>query len=225
MWNEARAARLAECLRYSGPAASSQMTRLVDDLLDVSRINAGLIELQQEFLDVGQLVRTVESSLQPDFVAAHQVLTTSIPTEPLYAQGDRIRLTQVFSNVLHNANKYTPDGGRIVVEATREDADIVVRIRDTGIGIPSRDARPGVRALQPRWSVRLIALAAVWGSGSPCLNAWSRSMADASRPIARGRSRHRIHHSPARKRAARYAVLGPFGLGVRTRLSPHSHRR
>lgn len=114
-----------------------QMTRLVDDLLDVSRINAGLIELQQEFLDVGQLLRGVESSLETDFVAAQQVLTMAIPTDPLYVEGDRIRLTQVFSNVLHNANKYTPDGGRIVVEAAQEDADIVVRIRDTGIGIPS----------------------------------------------------------------------------------------
>jgi PAS domain S-box-containing protein len=113
-----------------------QMTRLVDDLLDVSRINAGRIELQPELLDVGALLRTIASSLRPDFDTAQQVLTLSMPPEPLYVQGDRIRLTQVFSNVLHNANKYTPDGGRIVIEARWQEADIVVSVRDTGVGIP-----------------------------------------------------------------------------------------
>ena len=113
-----------------------QMTRLVDDLLDVSRINAGRIELQEEFVDLGLLLRALESSLQPDFAAADQTFSLSIPPEPLYVYGDRIRLTQVLSNVLHNANKYTPAGGRIVVEAGREQAEIVIRIRDTGVGIP-----------------------------------------------------------------------------------------
>jgi PAS domain S-box-containing protein len=112
------------------------MTRLVDDLLDVSRIGAGRIDLLAELVDVGFLLRTIEGSLRPAFEAAQQQLTLRIPDEPLYVSGDRVRLIQVFSNILTNANKYTPLGGCITAEVCIEGRDVVVRVADNGIGIP-----------------------------------------------------------------------------------------
>lgn len=114
-----------------------QMTRLVDDLLDVSRIRSGRVELREELLDVGQLVTSIAIGLRPTFDASQQQLEIAVPSEPLYVLGDSTRLTQVFSNLLHNANRYTPAGGRVTIEASHEMEDIVVRVRDTGIGIPA----------------------------------------------------------------------------------------
>lgn len=113
-----------------------QMTRLVDDLLDISRISTGHIELKEECIDLCQLLRGLESALRPSFDGSHQRLSLELPDEPLCVQGDGTRLTQVLSNILHNANKYTPLGGRITVQLRREEQDAVVSIRDTGIGIP-----------------------------------------------------------------------------------------
>jgi PAS domain S-box-containing protein len=114
-----------------------QMARLLDDLLDISRISAGRLELREEFVDVAELVGKIAASLQPTFSAAHQQLDIAISAEPLYVYADRIRLTQAFSNLMHNAHKYTPVGGRITVGARREGRDVVVSVRDTGIGIAS----------------------------------------------------------------------------------------
>jgi PAS domain S-box-containing protein len=113
-----------------------QLTRLVDDLLDVQRIRTGHVELREELLDAGQLVKNVASAVRATFDASHQQLNVSIPAQPLHVLGDRARLTQVFSNLLYNANRYTPDGGRVSVDVAQEQTEIVVRIRDTGIGIP-----------------------------------------------------------------------------------------
>jgi PAS domain S-box-containing protein len=113
------------------------MTRLVDDLLDVSRIAEGRIDLQFELIDMAALLDTVQGSLQPSFDSALQVSTIHLPTGPVCVMGDRIRLVQVFFNILQNAHKYTPAGGRIDVSLSRETRVAVVRVRDTGIGIPS----------------------------------------------------------------------------------------
>jgi two-component system CheB/CheR fusion protein len=114
-----------------------QMKRLVDDLLDVSRIGAGRVELQQELIDLGALLRGVEASLRATFESAHQELSVRLPQDAIWVHGDRTRLVQVFANLLHNANKYTPHGGRITAHLAREGAEAVVRIEDTGIGIPA----------------------------------------------------------------------------------------
>jgi PAS domain S-box-containing protein len=113
-----------------------QMTRLVDDLLDVSRISTGRLELKEELIDVGALLRGLESALRPSVDASHQKLSLQLPDETLCVQADRTRLTQILTNILHNANKYTPDGGRITVQLRREGHEALVSIRDTGIGIP-----------------------------------------------------------------------------------------
>ncbi|HVY82514.1 MAG TPA: PAS domain S-box protein [Steroidobacteraceae bacterium] len=114
-----------------------QMKRLVDDLLDVSRIGAGRVELQPELIDLGALLRGVEASLRASFESAHQELSVRLPQDTLWVHGDRTRLVQIFANLLHNANKYTPEGGRITAHLAREGAEAVIRIVDTGIGIPA----------------------------------------------------------------------------------------
>jgi two-component system CheB/CheR fusion protein len=112
-----------------------QLTRLVDDLLDVSRFTSGRIELIKENFDLGAVLRTLQVSLQPAFAASRQTFRLSLPAEPLYVNADRTRLMQVFTNILTNANKYTPDGGFVGVEGHRDGQSIVVCVRDTGIGI------------------------------------------------------------------------------------------
>jgi PAS domain S-box-containing protein len=113
------------------------MTHLVDDLLDISRITSGRIRLHPEPLELTELVKAViESYRQSAETTRHQQIILAASSEPLHVIGDRIRLTQVFSNILHNAVKYTPPGGRIDIALRAEDREAVVSIRDNGIGIP-----------------------------------------------------------------------------------------
>ncbi len=114
-----------------------QLTRLIDDLADVSRIRAGRINLRNEAVDLGQLLRALETSMRSAFDASGQQLILTLGTEPIYVYGDSGRLLQVFSNILHNANKYTPAGGHIAIQCESTGGEAVVRIRDNGIGIPT----------------------------------------------------------------------------------------
>ena len=113
-----------------------QMTRLLDDLLDVSRITRSAISLKQQPLDVRGVVRAaVNGSIQWMQARGHQ-LSVELPDEQaLTVIGDEARLTQVVQNLLHNAAKYTREGGRIAVAARREDPDVVIRVRDNGVGM------------------------------------------------------------------------------------------
>jgi PAS domain S-box-containing protein len=111
------------------------MVRLVDDLLDVSRIMRGKIELRREPLELAAVVaRAVETS-QPRLDAEGHRLTVMVAPESVRLYGDLVRLAQVVSNLLDNAAKYTERGGHIWLTAVREGNDAVVRVRDTGIGI------------------------------------------------------------------------------------------
>jgi PAS domain S-box-containing protein len=112
------------------------MTHLVDDLLDVSRITAGRVRLRIEPLDLKAVLAQAIEASQPGLTAQRHTLTLSAPDEPLYVAGDRVRLPQVFVNILSNAIKYTPEDGRINVDMRREADCVVIRVRDTGIGIP-----------------------------------------------------------------------------------------
>jgi signal transduction histidine kinase len=113
-----------------------QLVRLIEDLLDVSRITRGTIVLRKEPVELSQVVRdAVELSRAPIEAQGHE-LAVSLPPQPVTLLGDRSRLAQVFSNVLHNAAKFTPARGRIDLDARQEDGAIVVRIRDNGTGIP-----------------------------------------------------------------------------------------
>jgi PAS domain S-box-containing protein len=131
----------------SNPAASrvqdmmerqvAHMVRLVDDLLELSRISRGQIELKKECIGLTTIIEQAVEASRP-FIESHaHHLTVSLPTEPLAVHGDLVRLSQVFANLLNNAAKYTQDGGCITLSARRDGATLVASIRDTGVGIPS----------------------------------------------------------------------------------------
>src|SRR5262245_19745901 len=112
-----------------------QMTRLVDDLLEVSRISRGKISLEKAPVDLADVVATAVETSRPLVEAHHHTLTVTLPRNPARVEADGARLAQVLSNLLNNAAKYTEDGGRIdlIVEQTQGEA--VIRVRDNGIGI------------------------------------------------------------------------------------------
>jgi signal transduction histidine kinase/DNA-binding response OmpR family regulator len=113
-----------------------QLVRLVDDLLDVSRITRGKIELKIETVDVSQVAAAAIETSRPNIDAQRHTLSLQLPVEPLALRGDFTRVAQVLSNVVNNAAKYTPKGGRISLSAVREGDEVVFRIRDSGVGIP-----------------------------------------------------------------------------------------
>jgi PAS domain S-box-containing protein len=113
------------------------VVRMVDDLLDVSRINTGKVELRRAPVLLSDVVRDASAACRPQIDEAQHNLTISLPDEPLCLYADGARLTQVLMNLLSNAAKFTPSGGRITLTATRDGKDAVVRVRDNGRGIDS----------------------------------------------------------------------------------------
>jgi PAS domain S-box-containing protein len=113
------------------------MTRMVDDLLDVSRITRGKIELRKEVVDLAAVVgRTVEMA-RPLIEDRRQELTVDLPPEPVCLEADPTRLEQVLANLLNNAAKYTDHRGHIWLSARQEGGELVLRVKDTGVGISS----------------------------------------------------------------------------------------
>jgi signal transduction histidine kinase len=110
---------------------------LVDDLLDASRVAHGKIELQWEILDLRDVVQVALEQMQVALLRGQVALGVDLPIERLEVHGDRVRLAQVLVNLLDNAMKYTPANGRVDVVAERSGAAILVRVRDTGQGIPA----------------------------------------------------------------------------------------
>jgi len=114
---------------------SAQLTRLVDDLLDVSRISRGQIELKRETLLLSSVIEYAIETTAPLCSASHHELTHHLNPEPLYVVGDEARLVQVFSNVLTNAAKYTDANGRIEIRVRALEQNLEVAISDNGAGI------------------------------------------------------------------------------------------
>lgn len=112
-----------------------QMVRLVDDLLDVSRITTGKLALRKERTELNAVVRNAVDTARPFLDARGHGLTVKLPPEPVYLDADPTRLAQVFSNLLNNAAKYTDPGGRIALAATRAGDSVTVTVADNGIGI------------------------------------------------------------------------------------------
>jgi signal transduction histidine kinase/CheY-like chemotaxis protein len=112
-----------------------QLVRLVDDLLDVSRITTGKMVLHREPHELADLMTTAVESIMPLAAAADHKLTLELPLAPTHVHGDGARLVQVFANALHNAVKFTPRGGQIWFTAQQQSNEVVVQIRDTGMGI------------------------------------------------------------------------------------------
>lgn len=119
------------------------MTRLVDDLLDVSRITRGKIVLRKEQVDVASVVERAVEDTRPAFQECRHELVVSLPDEPVWLEADPTRLEQVLINLLSNAAKYTEPGGRVELEARRLGDEAIVCVRDTGMGI-SADMLPHV---------------------------------------------------------------------------------
>ncbi|GAB6194807.1 PAS domain S-box protein [Lysobacter xanthus] len=124
----------------------AHMVRLIDDLLDIARINSDKLELRTEPLDLRSVLDEAIEASRPAIDQARHRLFVSTPPRAMSVVGDRTRLVQVFGNLLSNAAKYTPAGGRIDVSADLEGASAVVRVRDSGVGIEG-DALTGVFGL------------------------------------------------------------------------------
>jgi signal transduction histidine kinase len=112
------------------------MVRLIDDLLDVSRISRGKLELRREPVELATVIHQAVETCRPTFEGAGHEVTVTLPPEPVYLNADSFRLSQVFGNLLSNASKFMEPGGRIWLTAERLGSDIVVSVKDTGIGIP-----------------------------------------------------------------------------------------
>jgi PAS domain S-box-containing protein len=111
------------------------LVRLVDDLLDVSRIVRGRVELKTEPVDLAAVVRRAVEAIRPRIEDRDQRLAVTLPSEPVRLLADPVRLTQVVSNLLHNASKYNEEGGEITATARAEGGEAVVTVSDNGIGI------------------------------------------------------------------------------------------
>jgi signal transduction histidine kinase/ActR/RegA family two-component response regulator len=116
---------------------TNQLVTLVDDLLEVSRIKWGKLQLRKRRVRLIEIVQSALEASQPLINEAKHELQCDIPAEPIELDGDPNRLAQVISNLLSNAAKYTPKGGRIRLAAERRGGDVVISVKDTGIGIPA----------------------------------------------------------------------------------------
>jgi len=113
----------------------NNLTRLVDDLLDVSRITSGKVRLKLETLDVAVAVASAVETSRPLIESRRQMLSVSLPSVPVRVRADQTRLAQVLANLLNNAAKYTQEAGHIWLDVSAEDTDVVFRVRDNGAGI------------------------------------------------------------------------------------------
>ncbi len=114
-----------------------QMVRLVDDLLDISRISRNKLELRKARIELWAVVQSAVETARPQIEASGHTLTVTLPPSPVYLHADLTRLAQVFWNLLNNSAKYTEPGGRITLTAKVQGAEAVVTVEDTGIGIPA----------------------------------------------------------------------------------------
>jgi signal transduction histidine kinase len=115
-----------------------QMVRLVDDLLDVSRITTGKLMVHRQVFDLRAALRDALETVRPFIDSRGHALELKVDEAPLPVDGDEARLAQVIGNLLHNAAKYTEAGGRIALFAERDGDEVVVRVRETGIGLDER---------------------------------------------------------------------------------------
>jgi two-component system CheB/CheR fusion protein len=118
---------------------AQSLSRMAEDLLDVSRISRGVMELRLQPVNAVQALRDAVESVRPFVLMRRHELTMAATQDEVWIQADSVRLEQILSNLLHNAAKYTDPGGTISVGVASEGEEAVLRICDTGRGIPSRD--------------------------------------------------------------------------------------
>jgi PAS domain S-box-containing protein len=133
---------LSETARHATGVMERQITqlvRLIDDLMDVSRITRGQLTLRKERVDLRSILESAVETAQPQLAAAGVSLSMEIPPEPLLLDADATRIAQVVLNLLTNAAKFTPSGGRVFVVARRQADRVSLVVRDTGVGIAAED--------------------------------------------------------------------------------------
>lgn len=113
----------------------AQLVRLVDDLLDLSRVNSGKMELRCEPIELAPVIHQAVETCSEMIESARQTLTVELPQQPIYLDADPVRLSQVVSNLLNNACKFTKRGGRIILIVERQENQVTIKVRDSGIGI------------------------------------------------------------------------------------------
>jgi PAS domain S-box-containing protein len=131
----------AEDARAMMDQALTQMVRLVDDLLDASRITTGKLQLRKERVELAAVVRSAVETTRPLMDEHGHKLTVTLPSTPILLDADATRLAQVLSNLLNNAAKYSDKDGHITLTAEQRVDEVVVRVRDRGIGIPAEHLR------------------------------------------------------------------------------------
>lgn len=136
-----------ELLRIDGNPASEavrtmmerqveHLVHLVDDLMDVSRITRGRIALRKSLVELNSVIGAAVETVSPTIERMRHTLRVDLPTDIVIVDGDATRLAQVFANLLNNASKYTPSGGEIELTAAVVDNEVIVTVRDNGVGIP-----------------------------------------------------------------------------------------
>ena len=130
--NPAAAARVHQMMERQ----VGHLVRLVDDLLEVSRISRGKIELKRERVAISTVIQHAVETSKPFIESGKHTLNVSVPTAPIFVEGDSVRLSQVLSNLLNNAAKYMEPGGSIMLFAHTENRQLIISVKDTGIGIP-----------------------------------------------------------------------------------------
>ncbi len=133
--HSAESVRLLEVVRRN----SNRLARLVADILDLSRIDNARFDLQPTNVAVSSLLEELVESMSADFSAKNQQVTIDVSTELPTIYVDRIRIGQVFTNLLSNALRYTPEGGAITVRAASDDQNLIVTVKDNGVGISRED--------------------------------------------------------------------------------------
>ncbi len=113
------------------------MERLIDDLLDMSRISSNKLVLRKQRVELASVIHHALEGSRPLAERMGHEVAVQLPAQPVHVQGDPARLAQVFSNLLNNACKYTPSGGRVRLAAERRGDEVVVSVEDNGIGIPA----------------------------------------------------------------------------------------
>jgi PAS domain S-box-containing protein len=131
-----------EEVRTTMERQSQQMVRLIDDLLDVSRITRGAVDLRKSRVELAAVIENAIETSRPFIEEIGHKLVISIPKQPIVLEADPTRLAQVISNLLNNAAKYTPRGGSVRLTAERVDGMAVISVKDSGIGIPAEMLEP-----------------------------------------------------------------------------------
>ena len=129
-------AGVAERVTLTMSRQAAQLVRLIDDLLDVSRISSGRLQLRKSRIKLADIVRDAVAAVRPLIERSGHQLEVDVPREPIVLEADAARLTQVLANLLNNAARYTPAGGKIGVAVRRDGQAVVVSVEDTGFGIP-----------------------------------------------------------------------------------------